>query len=201
MVVLTTYRVTYERDADEYWVADAPELVGAHTQGRTIPTARARIREVIALIDDLDDEDAFGLEEEFVLPDSTAKAIASALEKRHTAELARMDAMAQTETGAKLLIESKVSMRDAADILGISSGRVQQLVNGDAFHGASVAHTIGTRTITITGMKRGQTKTVTMLVGSTKEVRTAAPAKSRTTTRSKATKKAAVTRRAAKKGS
>ena len=43
-----------------------------------------------------------------------------------------MDAMAQTETGAKLLIEGRVSMRDAADILGISSGRVQQLVTGDA---------------------------------------------------------------------
>jgi predicted RNase H-like HicB family nuclease len=201
VVVLTTYQVTYERDADEYWVADAPELVGAHTQGRTIPTARARIRQVIALIEELDDEDAFDLEEEFVLPDSTAKAIASALEMRHTAELARIDAMAQTETGAKLLIESKVSMRDAADILGISSGRVQQLVNGDVFRSASVAHTAGTRTITITGVKKGQTKTVTVSVGSTKDVATAAPGRSRTTTRSKATKKATVTRRATKKSS
>jgi predicted RNase H-like HicB family nuclease len=201
VVVVTTYRVTYERDADDYWVADAPELVGAHTQGRTIPTARARIREVIALIEELDDEDAFELEEEFVLPDSTARAIASALEKRQTAELARLDAMAQTETGAKLLIEGKVSMRDAADILGISSGRVQQIVNGAAFRGASVAHTAGTRTIIITGVKRGQTKTVTVPFGSSKEVDTAAPGRSRTTTRSKTTKKAAVTRRATTKGS
>jgi predicted RNase H-like HicB family nuclease len=193
--------VTYERDADEYWVADAPELVGAHTQGRTIPTARARIREVIALIEELDDEDAFDLEEEFVLPDSAATAIASALEKRHTAELARMDAMAQTETGAKLLIKSKVSMRDAADILGISSGRVQQLVAGDASRGASVAHSAGTRTITITGMKKGQTKTVTVLVGSMKDAATASSGRSQTTARSKVIKKAAVTRRATTKGS
>jgi predicted RNase H-like HicB family nuclease len=201
VVVVTAYRVTYERDADEYWVADAPELVGAHTQGRTIPTARARIREVIALIEELDDEDAFDLEEEFVLPDSTARAIASALEKRHTAELARMDAMAQMETGAKLLIEGRVSMRDAADILGISSGRVQQLVTGDSSRGASIAHTASTRTITITGMKKGKTKTVTVPIGSTKDIASAAPGKSRTTTRSKVTKKAAFTRRATKKGS
>ena len=54
--------MTYERDIDGYWVADAHDLIGAHTQGRTISTARARIREVIALVEELDDEDAFDLE-------------------------------------------------------------------------------------------------------------------------------------------
>jgi predicted RNase H-like HicB family nuclease len=59
---LRSYRVTFERDIDGYWVADAPELVGAHTQGRTIATVRARIREVIALVEELQDEVAFDLE-------------------------------------------------------------------------------------------------------------------------------------------
>jgi predicted RNase H-like HicB family nuclease len=56
------YRVTYERDMDGYWVADAHDLIGAHTQGRTISAARAWIREVIALVEELDNEDAFDLE-------------------------------------------------------------------------------------------------------------------------------------------
>jgi predicted RNase H-like HicB family nuclease len=198
VAAVTSYRVVYERDEDGYWVADIPELVGAHTQGRTIPTTRARIREVIALVERIDDEYAFGLQEEFVFPESTAEAVVSALEKRQAAEQAQVDAIVETERGAKLLIESKVSMRDAGEILGISSGRIQQLVKKSTLRGGAVAHTAGTDTITVTGMKDGIVKTVIVPFGSTLEDRIAAPGRTRTATSSRAVTKAEVARRSSK---
>jgi len=195
---VTSYRVVYERDEDGYWVADVPELVGAHTQGRTIPTTRARIREVIALVERIDDEYAFGVDEEFVFPESTAEAVVSALEKRQAAERAQVDAIVETERGAKVLIESKVSMRDAGEILGISSGRIQQLVNGSTFRTGIVAHTAGTHTITVTGIKGGIVKTVVVPFGSTHDDGIAASGRSRTAKSSKTATKAGVARRSSK---
>jgi predicted RNase H-like HicB family nuclease len=200
VAAVTSYRVVYERDEDGYWVADVPELVGVHTQGRTIPTTRARIREVIALVERIDDESEIGVHEEFVFPDSTAEAIASALEKRQAAERAQTEAIVETERGARVLVESKISMRDAGEILGISSGRVQQLVNGNTFRRGIVTHTAGTNTITVTGIEGGKVTTVVPF-GSTGEHRVAVPGKSRTPASSKAATEGEVARRSSKSSS
>ena len=46
---MKSYKVTYERDEDGWWVATVQGLRGIHTQGRTIGEARHRIREALAL--------------------------------------------------------------------------------------------------------------------------------------------------------
>lgn len=47
----TTYSfpVIVEKDEDGYFVADCPDLVGCHTQGRTVEEAISNIRDVIKL--------------------------------------------------------------------------------------------------------------------------------------------------------
>lgn len=47
----TTYNfpVIIEKDEDGFFVADCPDLVGCHTQGRTLEEAISNIRDVIKL--------------------------------------------------------------------------------------------------------------------------------------------------------
>lgn len=43
------FDVVIERDADGYYVASVPALLGCHTQARSLDTLMARIKEAIAL--------------------------------------------------------------------------------------------------------------------------------------------------------
>ncbi len=43
------FAVKYERDRDGWWFASIPEIQGCHTQGSSLPQARERIRECLAL--------------------------------------------------------------------------------------------------------------------------------------------------------
>ena len=49
-----TYRVMATRE-DDAWLADVPELPGAHTFARTLPALDKAVREVIVLAADLPD--------------------------------------------------------------------------------------------------------------------------------------------------
>lgn len=46
--------VTHENGA---WLADVPELAGAHTHARTLPALDRAVREVVVMADDRPDED------------------------------------------------------------------------------------------------------------------------------------------------
>lgn len=67
---MKTYTVIYERDEDGWWVAEAPEAPGCHTQGRTIEQARERILDALSLY--ADDAAHILLREEARLPESAA---------------------------------------------------------------------------------------------------------------------------------
>src|SRR6266851_9068683 len=49
------YRVVITQD-DSHWLADVPELQGAHTYAPSLPTLDQAVREVIVLAADLPDE-------------------------------------------------------------------------------------------------------------------------------------------------
>ena len=49
------YQVVVTRE-DSHWLADVPELQGAHTYARSLPTLDQAVREVIVLAADLPDE-------------------------------------------------------------------------------------------------------------------------------------------------
>lgn len=50
------YRVVVTRE-DDAWLADVPELPGAHTYARTLPALDQAVREVVVLAADRPDED------------------------------------------------------------------------------------------------------------------------------------------------
>jgi predicted RNase H-like HicB family nuclease len=128
----STYQVDFERDSKSgEWTAviDRSQGVSCVTQGRTIAQARRRIREALALF--LDDEAAAAqaeLVENFVLPAAAKSVLEKAVEARAAAQEAARASADLSERAAKSLAKAGVSRRDAADILGISPGRVQQLV-------------------------------------------------------------------------
>lgn len=127
MAVVKTYRATYERGEDGYWVVDVPGLRGAHTQGRTLASARERVFEAIELM--RDGTGPFEVEDSVLLPSALDKALASALEARSAAEDAANEAHEKTTSAATKLIDAGLSVRDAASLLGLSHGRVHQLVH------------------------------------------------------------------------
>lgn len=126
--MIKTYRVVYELDDDGYWVVDIPKLRGAHTQARTIPTARERAREVIALITDESPDSIEIGEEDFRLPAPVAAKVTAAREARQRAEAAEADLAVKLHDAAVAVVQIK-STRDAGELLGLSHGRVHQLVN------------------------------------------------------------------------
>jgi len=50
------FKIIIEQDEDGMYVASVPELPGCYTQGKTLEQVRERIREVIELIMDSDEE-------------------------------------------------------------------------------------------------------------------------------------------------
>ena len=51
------FSVVIEQDADGYFVASVPELHGCHTQAKSLDTLMKRVKEVIALcLEDQEDE-------------------------------------------------------------------------------------------------------------------------------------------------
>jgi predicted RNase H-like HicB family nuclease len=122
-----SYTVRYERDEDGWWVATVKGVKGCHTQGRSIEAARKRIREALALY--VDDAATAELVDDIAVPADLRKAIRDL--KKKQAQVLREQTEAANELRAlakKLLTHEELSVRDAAEILGLSHQRVNQLV-------------------------------------------------------------------------
>jgi predicted RNase H-like HicB family nuclease len=126
------YRVTYERDETGWWVASVSKVQGCHTQGRTIAQARERIREALAAV--LDDDAAAAsaeLVDDVRIPVSARKSLERALAARAQAEEEQAKAATATAAAVRALVERLgLSVRDTAELLGISHQRVHQLAHG-----------------------------------------------------------------------
>ena len=120
------YVAVYERDPEsDAWLVHIKGIDGCHTYGRSLRQAEARILEALALCLDRDPD---GL---VITPEwpRDLVAIASAVSQaRCAAEATAHEAGATTAKAAKKLDRMGLSRRDAADILGISHQRVQQLL-------------------------------------------------------------------------
>lgn len=123
------YEVVVTRE-DGHWLADVPELAGAHTYARSLPALGRAVREVIVLAADLPDEAMPGLRLDFDYRTGDSELDATALEvrrlRRQADELAAA-AAARTGQVAALLVARGLSVRDVAALLGISPQRVSQL--------------------------------------------------------------------------
>lgn len=121
------YVALYERDPDaDAWNVRIEGEPGCHTYGRSLRQAQARIREALALWIDREPDD---LTIEDRLPTSVTAVATQVARARQAAEAAGQKAQKQTSEAVKRLTDLGLSRRDAADVLGLSHQRVQQLVD------------------------------------------------------------------------
>jgi hypothetical protein len=123
------YRVVVTRE-DDHWLADVPELQGAHTYARNLPTLDQAVREVIVLADDMPDEVMPDLVIEYDYHTGDPELDTTALEVRQLrleADELAATVVSRTGQAAAKLVARGLSVRDVAALLGISPQRVSQL--------------------------------------------------------------------------
>jgi predicted DNA-binding protein (UPF0251 family) len=114
------------------WIVELEELPEVHTYGKTLGKAREYIIDALALwldvsVDVARSRISFRTPE---LPPEVSGAVERAVAERRIAEsVSRAAAEVMVEASVALVDQAHLSMRDAAEILGISHQRVQQLVS------------------------------------------------------------------------
>ena len=123
------YRVIVTREGGA-WLADVPELEGAHTFARTLPALDQAVREVVVMAADRPDDNmpALQLAYDYRTGDLDIDVTATEIRAlREEADLLSAAATARTGAAAAQLVDRGFSVRDVATILGISPQRVSQL--------------------------------------------------------------------------
>jgi predicted RNase H-like HicB family nuclease len=120
------YRVNVTRERDA-WLADVPDVPGAHTFARSLSALQRSVREVIVLMTDRPDDalDDFDLDVRYEIGDSSA-AVAAARRARVEAEQAER-ASAEAIRQAVAELPASLSVRDVAALLGVSHQRIAQV--------------------------------------------------------------------------
>ena len=122
------YVAVYERDTEsDAWLVHIKGIAGCQTYGRSLRQAEDRIRQALALWLDRD-PDGLTITPEW--PSDLEGVAAEATQARSAASEAAQRAATTLARSAKRLDHMGLSRRDAADILGISHQRVQQLLAG-----------------------------------------------------------------------
>ncbi|MGH3941585.1 MAG: hypothetical protein ACRDTG_23740 [Pseudonocardiaceae bacterium] len=127
---MNTYTVQVFRDSDQ-WVIEVPNLdvVG---QTRTLAGAADTAKGLIAWLD----VDPAGvnvvMDYSRVGPDAVSLAAGARAEQARAEQLSRQAAATWRKAARQLVHDDNLSVRDTAAVLGVSFGRVQQLVKDRA---------------------------------------------------------------------
>lgn len=121
------YTAVIVRDDDGYWFVDFPDVPGCHTQGRTLQTARQRMRDALSLF--VDDADSAEIVEDLRLPDDALAAVRRTTELREQAAQVQQESQAAARAAVRSLLDAGLTLRDAGDVLGMSFQRVHQLAS------------------------------------------------------------------------
>lgn len=121
-----TYVAVYERDPeDDAWNVHIRDLDGCQTYGRSLRQGQARIREALGLWLDRDPQQLMIRDQ---LPADLSAVADTVARARQDAERAGTKAQEETTRAVKRLTDLGLSRRDAAELLGLSHQRVQQLL-------------------------------------------------------------------------
>jgi hypothetical protein len=122
---MTSYTVTVSRE-DPWWVAVVAGLPGGATEARRLNQLENEVRDLIAGLTD-SSEDAFELDWSYDLPPELAQPVRQFVEARTRRQAAEHDYAAAQEQAVDALTAAHVSVRDAAELLGLSYQRVAQI--------------------------------------------------------------------------
>jgi len=125
---MKTLTAVFQRDEDGYWLVELAEEPRVHTYGRTIGKAREHIVDAAALWFQVAPAE-LTITEDVRLPGAVKASLELARQARQRAQEAQDAASGATRDAALALVrEAHLSVRDAADMLGLSHQRVQQLL-------------------------------------------------------------------------
>jgi len=121
-----TYTAIYDHDPnDDVWLVHIDGIDGCQTYGRSLRQAQGRVREALALWLEREPADLV-IRDRF--PKSLTMVADGVARARREAERAGANAQARTVEAVRELTELGLSRRDAAELLGLSHQRVQQLL-------------------------------------------------------------------------
>lgn len=123
-----TYKVTVTREGDT-WLADVPEVPGAHTFARSLEGLDRSVREVIVLMGDLEDDADVAVKYDYKVEDDDILMAAQVGEERYRIALDEAELMLSTTKMVRILTDKGYSVRDSAKLLGITPGRVSQITH------------------------------------------------------------------------
>jgi predicted RNase H-like HicB family nuclease len=123
-----TYSAKAIRNGD-WWAITIPELKGVHSQARRLDQAEAMAREAVSLFLDVP-SDSFEVTVVPVLPAAVQADVDKARAVRGEAEERQREAATATARAARELVKgTKLTVREAGQILGVSHQRIAQLLH------------------------------------------------------------------------
>jgi len=129
---MNTYRVVVTRESNA-WLADVPEVQGAHTFARNLARLDIYVREVIAAMLDLPEgaEADLSVAYEYDTGDAGLDAQAAELRAARARHDADARAIEQSTAAMAVAYTRRFPVRDTAAILGVSPGRISQIAPKD----------------------------------------------------------------------
>jgi predicted RNase H-like HicB family nuclease len=127
---VTTHRAVVTREGNA-WLADVPDVPGAHTWARDLVKLDKNVREVIALMLDLPDGAESGLDIEWDYRTGSADLddlSATLRSRRAEAERVARELADRTSRAVAEFVKEGFSLRDIAGLTGLSYQRVGQLL-------------------------------------------------------------------------
>jgi hypothetical protein len=122
---MTSYTVTVSRE-EPWWVAVVRDLPGGATEARRLSQLEIEVRDLIAGLTDSDEND-LELDWSYDLPSDLARPVRQFMEARTRRQAAEHDYTEAQERAVDALTAAHVSVRDAAELLGLSYQRVAQV--------------------------------------------------------------------------